>query len=168
MHILSVCLNNLPLNIDFRQILLHLLNLVILFLILYFLLYSPVRNFMDRRKKYYENMEEECKTKAAEADKKEAEYSELLKNADSEAAEKKRIAVSEAQADRERIISSAEREAAAIVDKANARADEITRRAEERAKDELSEVVAKAAEEKIARACTIDGFLSEVEDEDDR
>lgn len=55
-----------------------------------------------------------------------------------------------------------------MLDKANARADEITRRAEEKAKEELSEVVAKAAEEKIARACTVDGFLAEAEDEDDR
>ena len=40
---------NVPLNIDWQQILLHLLNFVILFAILYFLLYDPVKKFMDKR-----------------------------------------------------------------------------------------------------------------------
>ena len=47
-------LSGIPLNIDWRQILLHLFNLVILFLILYFLLYNPVKKFMEKRKKLYE------------------------------------------------------------------------------------------------------------------
>lgn len=52
---------NMPLNMDWQQILLHLLNFVILFAILYFLLYEPVkkswisapsiiRNLMMRRR----------------------------------------------------------------------------------------------------------------------
>ena len=38
-----------PLNIDWQQILLHLFNFVLLAGGLYFLLYAPVRNFMERR-----------------------------------------------------------------------------------------------------------------------
>ena len=41
----------MPLNIDWQQILLHLLNFVILAGGLYFLLYKPVKNFMLARKK---------------------------------------------------------------------------------------------------------------------
>ena len=41
-------MNQVPLNIDFSQILLHLFNVVILFAILYFLIYKPVRNFMEK------------------------------------------------------------------------------------------------------------------------
>ena len=45
----------MPLNINLQQILLHALNFVILFGALYFLLYKPVRDFMDSRKAHYEN-----------------------------------------------------------------------------------------------------------------
>ena len=38
-----------PLNIDWQQILLHLFNFVLLAGGLYFLLYAPVRNFMEKR-----------------------------------------------------------------------------------------------------------------------
>lgn len=40
---------NLPLNIDWQQILLHAFNFVLLFAILYFLLYKPVKDFMEKR-----------------------------------------------------------------------------------------------------------------------
>ena len=40
---------SLPLNIDFQQILLHMLNIVLLFGGLYLLLYKPVKKFMDER-----------------------------------------------------------------------------------------------------------------------
>ena len=38
---------NVPLNIDWQQILLHALNLVILIAGLYLLLFKPVKRFMD-------------------------------------------------------------------------------------------------------------------------
>lgn len=41
---------NVPLNIDWQQILLHLLNFMILFGILYFFLYKPVKDFMEKGK----------------------------------------------------------------------------------------------------------------------
>ena len=43
----------MPLGIDFAQIFLHLFNVVILFGGLYFILYSPVKKFMDKREEYY-------------------------------------------------------------------------------------------------------------------
>ena len=39
----------MPLNIDWQQILLHLLNFLILFAGLYFILYKPVKKFMKKR-----------------------------------------------------------------------------------------------------------------------
>ena len=44
---------NIPLNIDWQQILLHLLNFVILAGGLYLLLYQPVKAFMEKRQAYY-------------------------------------------------------------------------------------------------------------------
>ena len=43
----------MPLNIDFQQVLLHMLNFVILFGGMYFILYGPVKKFMDARTEEY-------------------------------------------------------------------------------------------------------------------
>ncbi len=157
----NLLLSGIPLNIDWRQILLHLLNLVILFLILYFLLYNPVKKFMEKRKKYYEDQDAESKNKLADAEAQQKAYEGLLNKADEEIAEKKRAAIADARAESERIIKSAEEQSAAVLKKAGAQADEIKKRAEEQAKEALSDVITEAAKEKIEKACSVDGFLSE-------
>lgn len=43
----------MPLNIDWQQILLHWMNLAILTGGLYFLLYKPVKQFMEKREAHY-------------------------------------------------------------------------------------------------------------------
>lgn len=157
----NLLLSGIPLNIDWRQILLHLLNLVILFLILYFLLYKPVKNFMDKRKKYYEEQDERSKAALAAAEKQKAQYGEILGKADKQAEEKKQTIIADARSEGEKIIKTAEADAAEILKKANIRADEIKKRTEEQAKDALSDVITKAAKEKIDAACSVDGFISE-------
>ena len=57
---------NIPLNIDWQQILLHLLNFVILAGGLYLLLYKPVKTFLDKRQKYY--LEQDAKAEITLAD----------------------------------------------------------------------------------------------------
>ena len=47
---------NIPLNIDWQQILLHLLNFAILAGGLYLLLYKPVKAFMEQRQAYYQGI----------------------------------------------------------------------------------------------------------------
>ena len=59
----------MPLNIDWQQILLHLLNVTILFAVLYFLLYSPVKKFMKRREEHYSELERRAQAKLEEAEK---------------------------------------------------------------------------------------------------
>ena len=71
----------MPLNIDWQQILLHLLNFVILFTGLWFLLYKPVRSFMQKRKEHYEKMDADAEKKHAEAEEKRAVYEEKLAQA---------------------------------------------------------------------------------------
>ena len=154
-------LSGIPLNIDWRQILLHLLNLVILFLILYFLLYNPVKKFMEKRKKHYEEQNAESEAKLADAKANKEKYEKLLTNAEEEIAEKKRAAIADARAESEKIIKSAEEESSSILKKATAKAEDIKKQAHEQAKEELSDVIEKAAKEKIEQACTVDGFLSE-------
>ena len=50
-------MSNIPLNIDWQQILLHFFNFSILVGGLYLLLFKPVKNFMDKREKHYADME---------------------------------------------------------------------------------------------------------------
>lgn len=156
----NLLLSGIPLNIDWRQILLHLLNLVILFLILYFLLYNPIKKFIDKRKKYYADMDERTRSELEAAQKQRADYDKLLSDADDEISARKRIAIAEARAESERIIRSAEDNAAAILKKANLQADEIKQRVEQQAKDALADVITKAAKETIETACSVDGFLA--------
>ena len=58
---------SVPLNINLQQILLHLLNFVILFAVLYFFLYDPVKKFMDNRIQYYQDIDEQAKQNLQEA-----------------------------------------------------------------------------------------------------
>ena len=58
---------NIPLNIDWQQIILHLLNFAILAGGLYFLLYRPVRKFMDQREEHYRQMETEAQQRLDQA-----------------------------------------------------------------------------------------------------
>ena len=59
---------NIPLNIDWQQILLHLLNFAILAGGLYLLLFKPVKAFMEKRESYYQNMDSEAKQKLQDAE----------------------------------------------------------------------------------------------------
>ena len=91
-------MNNIPLNIDWQQILLHLFNFSILVGGLYLLLFKPVKNFMDKRTKHYQEME----SAAAEREKatRELETSMQQRQAalDAELDEKRAAAAKEAEA----------------------------------------------------------------------
>lgn len=54
-------MNQLPLNIDWHQIVLHLFNFMILVLGLYLLLYKPVKSFMEKRENHYRQLEQDTK-----------------------------------------------------------------------------------------------------------
>ena len=47
----------MPLNIDFLQVLLHMLNFVILAGGLTFLLFKPINKFLENRKAHFEKLE---------------------------------------------------------------------------------------------------------------
>ena len=74
----------MPLNIDLQQILLHWMNLVILTGGLYFLLFKPVKAFMDKREAYYQDKDRQAEEKLADAERVRAEYQARLDAADEE------------------------------------------------------------------------------------
>lgn len=112
----------MPLNIDFLQILLHLLNFVILAGGLSFLVYRPVRKFLEDRARHFEEMEQAAVTREEENERLHSEYTEKLEQVAIEIAQKKKDSekalselsaqyVKEAQQKAENIIIAAEREA---------------------------------------------------------
>lgn len=74
----------MPLNIDWQQILLHWMNLVILVGGLYFILFKPVKQFMEKREAYYREKDQQAADKLEEAERIKAEYQAKLDAADEE------------------------------------------------------------------------------------
>ena len=87
----------LPLNIDWQQILLHALNLVILVGGLYALLFKPVKKFMDQRAENYQKMKADAEDAKAQAESLKAELSERMKQADAEAQTYRQEAMAKAE-----------------------------------------------------------------------
>ncbi len=149
---------NVPLNIDWQQILLHLLNFVVLFAILYFLLYDPVKKFMDKRCEYYKNMDDEAKKNLRQAEKLKNEYAEKLHSADSEIEEKKQAANKSLSEKTDQSIMQAKSQADQIVSDAYKKAEAERKKLLERAQNEIADMVADATEKIVVNATTSDAF----------
>ena len=136
---------NIPLNIDWQQILLHMFNFTILAGGLYFLLYKPVKDFMEKRLEYYTNLEAEAAKKLEEAEKVEKEYQNRLKQIDVEISEKKEQAEKETE---ERVV--------AVLEEARKQKEKIIAEAHIFAQKEKKKMLLEAKEEivKLAVAAT--------------
>ena len=135
---------NIPLNIDWQQILLHLLNFVILAGGLYLLLYKPVKAFMDKRTAYYRDQ---------------------LKNADAAAAEKIAQAQKAADAAAEQRISEARAQAEQIIADAHTAAQREHDKLLADAEKELKDLAVTATEKLVLQSGgdAFDQFLDEAE-----
>lgn len=160
-------MTGVPLNLDWQQILLHLMNFVILFAILYFLLYKPVRNFMDKRKAAYQEMDDQANQNKQEAEELKAQYEQQLASADAEIAEKKQAAITAAEARAKGIEQKAQEEAADIISKAKRQAESERDRIVGEAGDTITEMAKEAAEKALfgTTSDAFDSFLNMVEDE---
>ena len=74
----------MPLNIDWQQILLHVFNLVILTGGLYFLLYAPIKKFIEKREEEYRRLDSETKERLSSAEAMENEAKQRLEGVESE------------------------------------------------------------------------------------
>ena len=99
---------NIPLNIDWQQILLHLFNFTILAGGLYLLLYRPVKEFMQKRDAYYQGINDQAEQLKQQADQLKKDYQQKLSEADSEIAQKRADAQKQLEAFRQQQVSQAE------------------------------------------------------------
>ena len=113
---------NIPLNIDWQQIVLHLMNFAILAGGLYFLLYNPVKKFMAKRAEYYENMDKEANEKLESATIKEAEYQKHMEELEAELDAKRKEAAKQADTMIQQSVNQAKEQAAKVMSDAKAAA----------------------------------------------
>ena len=113
----------MPLNINWQQILLHLLNLVILAVGLYLILYKPVKKFMQKREDGYKEREEKTKAALDEAESKKEEYTSRLALVDEESARKREEADREMAKVREEKLAEAGAQAQVILEQGDRRRD---------------------------------------------
>lgn len=152
----------MPLNIDWKQILLHLFNFVLLFAILFFILYKPIKNFMNKRVQYYKDMDDEAKKVAADAEEMKKEYEQKLSNVEAELNEKKKEAEELVEKQRQDKLSRTKKEADEILRKARADGEEEKKKIIESAQVEIVDIVADACKKSLSGdpSDAMDGFLT--------
>ena len=132
---------NIPLNIDWQQILLHFFNFSILVGGLYLLLFKPVKSFMAKREKHYADMESAAVAREKDTEELKAEMAKREAAFDTEREEKRAAAAKEAEA-----FAQQQRDAA------KAQADRILSDAKSAAENERQKIVAEANREAVAIA----------------
>lgn len=137
---------NLPLNIDWQQILLHLGNFALLSLGLYLLLYKPVKSFMDKRAVAISKQAEDAKSKLDEANALKLEYEKRLEDAGKEADGIKAKALEQAQSAADARLEEAEKQKEKIISDAKAAAQRQKEKVLEESKQEIIELAAQMAE----------------------
>ena len=142
---------NIPLNIDWQQILLHLLNFAILAGGLYLLLFKPVKAFMEKRESYYQNMDSEAKQKLQDAEALKDSYTRQLDSAAQEIAQKKADAQKAIEATRSEQLKAAKDEADRILQAARANTEREHDKMLRDAQKEMADLAVTAAEKLLLK-----------------
>ena len=155
---------NLPLNIDWQQILLHMFNLIILGFGLYFILYKPVKAFMDKREAYYKDLDDSANKKNEDADKLLKEYQDKLAKVDEEIKDKKNIAMKELDDKVNSELNKAKEDAKRIVEDAKAQGQKKHDELVESANKDICDLAIKATSKLVDKTLddSYDEFLKSV------
>ena len=156
---------NIPLNINLQQILLHLFNFAILGFGLYFLLYKPVKDFMEKRKAHFEAMKQEAEGCLEKAKETEAIYAQRLEKAEEEIAAMRREAIAKDE-ERSRIrLEETEAKAAHILEEAKEKAQRQSSKILEEAQQQVGDMAVAAVKKLMQESLSesYDEFLSAAE-----
>lgn len=159
---------NLPLNIDWQQILLHVLNFTILAGGLYLLLYKPVKEFMYKRIEYFKGVEQDTTQALKNAEVMKLEYENQLQKADEEIKQQKLTAKKESDEICAKEIKKAQKQAEKIVSDAKDMAEKEKEEILADAQKEIVGLAAKATEKILLEKTAVsafDQFLEAVEKE---
>lgn len=159
---------NIPLNIDWQQILLHLLNFAVLAGGLYLLLYKPVKEFMDKRQAHYQELEETAQRKLREAEEEMASGRQALQREREELCAQKAQTLQEAEQTAREHLERAKSQGDQIVAGARTAAKRTLDKAEADAQLRIKELTAAAVEKLVLRSVgeAYDQFLDAAEEEE--
>ena len=149
----------MPLNIDWQQILLHWMNLVILAGGLYFILYKPVKKFIAKREEHYKELDQQAEAKIAQAEQLQTQYSDKLAAADEEIHQARAKAQLAAEQSTQEQLNQARAQAEQIVAQAHAQADRIKEQAVHDSQDEIRRLAETAAGRLALQKDPFDQFL---------
>lgn len=151
----------MPLNINLQLILLHWMNLAILTGGLYFLLYKPVKQFMEKREAHYRELDRQAADKLAQAEQLRADCQAKLDAADDEIRQERAQAQQAAAQAAQEQVEQAQEQARHIIAKANSEAEQSRERALRESQKEMRDLAAKAAKKLAAQpgADFFDQFL---------
>ncbi|MCD8383209.1 MAG: ATP synthase F0 subunit B [Clostridiales bacterium] len=143
---------SLPLNIDWQQILLHLFNFAILAGGLYFLLYSPVKRFMEKREAYYQEMDRDARDRLEQAERLKAEREEQLRQVDKEMEQRRAESAQAAEQEAQRTLAQAREKAEQLMEKAKASTDLEHEKMLQSARREMTEMAVTATEKLLQKS----------------
>lgn len=161
------------LGLTVQEFLLHLLNFAVLVVALYFLLYKPVRKFMQKRKETYEEAEKKYNEAIEYTGKAESEAARILDDAHGEAVRIAEEAHAAASAQSDAIIADAKAQADKMIEDARADADRVLLSEKEKLYSSVSGLAVDISEKILSREVKsedndafIDAILSEVAEKD--
>lgn len=156
----------MPLGLDFTQIFLHLFNVLILFAGMYYLLYGPVKKFMEQREEHYRQMDEEKENALNQAREIQAEYEEKIHKVEQEIEEERKRASQEMIEFRQAKTKEAEEEARVILEKASDDAWKKRNAILDGTKDDIYNLIDHATDKLLLDGTTnsfYDAFLEDAE-----
>ena len=146
---------NIPLNIDWQQILMHLFNFVILGTGLYILLYKPTIDFMEKRKAYYKKMDDDAKENLLNAEELKKSYDDKLVFVENEIKDMRLKATKEINEKKNKELENAKAEAEKIISDArefaNIEKDKIVLSANDKIKELCALAIEKMAKENMIK-----------------
>ena len=149
-------------------------NLLILYLVLRKILFNPIKNMIDSRKKEIDDMYEGAEKDRAEAESMRKSYEQKLENAAEESEEMLRSAQRRALLKEEEILKEAEEEARRTKERAEEQIALEKRQAMNEITDEVSAIALQIAEAVVARdvkaeehEALIDGFIDAMGEKND-
>jgi len=151
-------MTGVPLNIDWQQILLHLLNFTILFGALYILLYKPVKDFMAKREAHYQEVEDNAMDNLIKTNQDKKYYEEKISAFDAEVRQEKDKARAEIEKINNQRLQEAQAEAERIVEEAKKSALREKEKIIASAQQEISDLVTSATEKLALEQSTSDAF----------
>lgn len=156
----------MPLNIDWQQILLHVLNFTILFAVMYFFLFKPVKDFMEKREASYQKQHDDAKKALEEAEQKKAEYESKIAAAEDEISAMKSEAGAKTAEERNRVLEQTRADALNILETARKRGEIEHDKIIAEAQKEIADIVTTATEKIVLSADvkkSYDEFLKSAE-----